>query len=83
MKEGILFIGGDITPIDFITHLPVLCEENNIVYVFMPTSEAINKALAGKAHAGVILISKPSSDKTELLEQYNSLVKEIRKIKNF
>lgn len=41
----ILFIGGDITPIDLITHLPVLCEENNIVYVFMPTSESINKVL--------------------------------------
>jgi H/ACA ribonucleoprotein complex subunit 2 len=79
-----MFIGGDITPIDLITHFPVLCEENSITYVFLPTSESLDKSLAGKAHSGVILIAKPNQKENEdLHSQHASLVKEIRKIKTF
>ena len=32
-------IAGDISPIDVITHVPVLCEESEIPYVYVPSKE--------------------------------------------
>ncbi len=35
----ICVIAGDISPVDVITHLPVLCEENDIPYIYVPSKE--------------------------------------------
>lgn len=32
-------IAGNISPIDVITHVPILCEESNIPYIYVPTKE--------------------------------------------
>lgn len=32
-------LAGDISPIDVITHVPVLCEDNDIPYVYVPSKE--------------------------------------------
>jgi ribosomal protein L7Ae-like RNA K-turn-binding protein len=32
-------IAGNISPIDVITHLPILCEESDIPYIYVPTKE--------------------------------------------
>lgn len=33
-------IAGDISPVDVITPLPVLCEDNDIPYIYVPSKEA-------------------------------------------
>lgn len=38
-NRRICVIAGDISPIDVITHLPVLCEENDIPYIYVPSKE--------------------------------------------
>jgi H/ACA ribonucleoprotein complex subunit 2 len=35
--KGLCIIAGDISPIDVISHIPVLCEENDIPYIFTPS----------------------------------------------
>lgn len=37
----VCIIAGDISPIDVITHLPVLCEDHDIPYIFVPSKEVI------------------------------------------
>lgn len=32
-------IAGNISPIDVITHVPILCEESNIPYIYVPSKE--------------------------------------------
>ena len=34
-EKGIVVLAGDISPIDVISHLPVLCEDNDVPYVFV------------------------------------------------
>ena len=34
-------IAGDISPIDVITHVPVLCEEADVPYIYVPSKEVI------------------------------------------
>lgn len=36
-EKGLCVIAGDISPIDVISHIPVLCEENDIPYIFTPS----------------------------------------------
>uniref|UniRef100_A0A2P2MSQ5 H/ACA ribonucleoprotein complex subunit 2 n=1 Tax=Rhizophora mucronata TaxID=61149 RepID=A0A2P2MSQ5_RHIMU len=38
-QKGLCIIAGNISPIDVITHLPILCEENDIPYVYVPSKE--------------------------------------------
>lgn len=36
-EKGVCIIAGDISPIDVVSHIPVLCEENDIPYIFTPS----------------------------------------------
>ncbi|KAL6982469.1 hypothetical protein U1Q18_043841 [Sarracenia purpurea var. burkii] len=38
-NKGFCVIAGNISPIDVITHLPILCEEADIPYVYVPSKE--------------------------------------------
>jgi H/ACA ribonucleoprotein complex subunit 2 len=39
-----MVIAGNITPIDVVSHLPVLCEENEIPYIYVPAKEELGAA---------------------------------------
>jgi len=55
-------IAGDISPIDVITHLPVLCEEANIPYIFVPSKEELGASCGCKRPTSCVLVSlKPGS----------------------
>ena len=43
-EKGVCVIAGDISPIDVISHIPTLCEENDIPYIFTP-SKVCRKAV--------------------------------------
>jgi hypothetical protein len=32
-------IAGNVSPIDVITHVPILCEEANVPYIYVPSKE--------------------------------------------
>eukprot|EP00339_Tiarina_fusa_P029213 CAMPEP_0117085476 /NCGR_PEP_ID=MMETSP0472-20121206/60082_1 /TAXON_ID=693140 ORGANISM="Tiarina fusus, Strain LIS" /NCGR_SAMPLE_ID=MMETSP0472 /ASSEMBLY_ACC=CAM_ASM_000603 /LENGTH=123 /DNA_ID=CAMNT_0004814735 /DNA_START=9 /DNA_END=380 /DNA_ORIENTATION=+ len=43
-EKGLCIIAGDISPIDVISHIPVMCEDRNITYVYVPSKEALGTA---------------------------------------
>lgn len=47
--KGLLVIAGDISPIDVITPLPVLCEEADIPYIYVPSKEELGAAGCARA----------------------------------
>lgn len=50
-----------------ITHLPVLCEESNVPYVYIPSKEDLGAAGATKRPTSCVLVSEKmkSSDEKE------------------
>ena len=60
-KNRICLIAGDISPIDVISHLPVLCEESDIAYVYVPTKQGLGAACSTKRPTSCVLISKSDS----------------------
>ncbi|KAH1201537.1 H/ACA ribonucleoprotein complex subunit 2-like protein [Glycine max] len=41
--KGLCVIAGNISPIDVITHVPILCEESDIPYIYVPSKEVRNQ----------------------------------------
>lgn len=60
-EKGVCVIAGDISPIDVISHLPVLCEDNSVPYIFVPSKEALGTAGQTKRPTSCVLI-KVSKD---------------------
>lgn len=51
---SVCLIAGDISPIDVITPLPVLCEDNDVPYIYVPSkasSAAVRRGQAGGSTA--------------------------------
>ena len=45
----ICVIAGNISPIDVITHVPILCEEANVPYIYVPSKEVSSHVSCFKA----------------------------------
>ena len=49
-------IAGDISPIDVISHLPVLCEDKGVLFVFVPSKIDLGAAAGTKRPTSCVLI---------------------------
>lgn len=54
-------LAGDISPVDVISHLPVLCEDQGVPYVFVPSKAELGAAAGTKRPTSCILV--PASGK--------------------
>ena len=75
-EKGFCIIAGDISPIDVISHLPIMCEDRNIPYIYVPSKHDLGTAASTKRPTSCVLIS-PKSDFSEA-ELYDKLVAEAK-----
>ncbi|XP_043699632.1 H/ACA ribonucleoprotein complex subunit 2-like protein [Telopea speciosissima] len=69
-NKGLCIIAGNISPIDVITHLPILCEESDIPYVYVPSKEDLATAGATKRPTCCVLVlTKPTKGELGQEEQ--------------
>ncbi|GJN29035.1 hypothetical protein PR202_gb17225 [Eleusine coracana subsp. coracana] len=72
--QWLCVIAGNISPIDVITHVPILCEEANIPYVYVPSKEDLATAGTTKRPTCCVLVlTKPA--KGELEEEVKEKLK--------
>ncbi|KAI9487481.1 MAG: hypothetical protein EXX96DRAFT_593596 [Benjaminiella poitrasii] len=84
-EKGVVVIAGDISPVDVISHMPVLCEDHNVPYIFVPSKEQLGEASATKRPTSVTMIVyggknkdvKAASDYKELYDECFTQVKEL------
>lgn len=50
-RARLCIIAGNISPIDVITHVPVLCEEAGVPYIYVRAKVRSLAALTRRAHA--------------------------------
>jgi H/ACA ribonucleoprotein complex subunit 2 len=84
-EKGIVLIAGDISPIDVITHIPVLCEDNNVPYCFVPSKEDLGAAGRTKRPTACMMIvpgggKRKSEDSSDYQEGYDECLKAITKL---
>ena len=70
-------IAGDIFPIDVISHLPVMLEENGIPYLFVPSKQELGAAASTKRPTSCVLVKTPKKG-FEAMDIYEGLVKEAK-----
>ncbi|KAI3733224.1 hypothetical protein L1987_64444 [Smallanthus sonchifolius] len=73
-NKGVCVIAGNITPIDVITHVPILCEEAEIPYVYVTSKEDLANASATKRPTCCVLVL-PKPVKGELAEEEEQKLK--------
>jgi len=59
-EKGLCIIAGDISPIDVITHVPILCEENDVSYIYVPSKSDLGTASATKRPTSCVFVSTKS-----------------------
>lgn len=55
-SKGLCVIAGDISPIDVITHVPILCEDHDVPYVFVPSKHDLGEAATTKRPTSCVMI---------------------------
>ncbi|KAF2873468.1 50S ribosomal protein L30e-like protein [Massariosphaeria phaeospora] len=60
---AIVIIAADISPMDVISHLPVLCEDHSVPYVYVKSRAELGEASATKRPTSVVMVSKERTSK--------------------
>ncbi|RUO96300.1 Nhp2 H/ACA snoRNP protein [Jimgerdemannia flammicorona] len=79
-EKGLVVIAGDISPMDVITHVPVLCEDANVPYIFVPSKEDLGTAGSAKRPTScVMVVLGGKKGDQEAAEGYKDLYEECYK----
>ncbi|XP_061659511.1 H/ACA ribonucleoprotein complex subunit 2-like protein [Syngnathoides biaculeatus] len=63
-EKGIVVLAGDTLPIDVYCHLPVMCEDRNLPYAYIPSKVDLGTSAGSRRPTCVIMI-KPHEDYQE------------------
>ncbi|CAB3403439.1 unnamed protein product [Caenorhabditis bovis] len=67
-EKGICILAGNVSPIDVYSHIPAICEEKEIPYVYIPSREQLGLAV-GHRRPSILIYIKPSDDYQELYDE--------------
>ena len=76
-EKGFCIIAGDISPVDVITHLPIMCEDRGIPYLYVPSKHDLGAAATTKRPTSCVLVT-PKDSFTEMA-LYEKLVETAKK----
>lgn len=81
---GIVILAADISPMDVISHIPVLCEDHNIPYMYVQSRAELGMAGNTKRPTSVVMVSQDKGkgkevEDPEYKEAYADLLKLVLK----
>lgn len=84
LPNGIVVLAADISPMDVISHIPVLCEDHNIPYVYLPSRAELGAAGATKRPTSVVMLMPKGKDVkgddgAESKEDWDDVYRELHK----
>ena len=74
----LIVMAGDAEPIEILLHLPLLCEDKNVPYVFVRSKHALGRACGVSRQ--VIACSITANEGSQLKPQIQSMQQEIEKL---
>ena len=75
-ETGLSIIAGDISPVEVICHVPILCEEKQVAYIYVPSKEDLGLASMTKRPTSIVLVTS----RPDYAEQYQEAEKKVRSI---
>lgn len=83
--KGICVLAGDISPIDVLTHIPIVCEDQKVSYIYVPSKEDLGASAGTKRPTSCMLVlTQPikgtlnDEEKAEFNEAYAEVEKKIK-----
>merc|ERR1740121_535168 len=77
-SKGVVVIAADISPIDVLSHLPILCEEKEVPYIYIKSRAELGQACKTKRPTSYVLIVAPKSDDKKLAKAFDRNVELVR-----
>ncbi|PBP21655.1 H/ACA ribonucleoprotein complex subunit 2 [Diplocarpon rosae] len=82
---GVVILAADISPMDVISHIPVLCEDHNVPYIFVSSRAELGAAGNTKRPTSVVMVSESrvgakKAEKIEGDEEFAGVYKELVKV---
>ena len=71
-QKSICILAGDVSPIDVISHIPILCEKNKVPYIYIPSRQALGTASQTKRPTSVVILVEPPED-NKYAESFNKI----------
>lgn len=80
-NDGLVIIAADISPIDVLSHLPILCEDKSVPYVYVRSRAEVGEACKTKRPTSCVLICKPDKKKQEAeYAEYKKCMDQIKSV---
>ena len=76
-KAQLVIIAEDVEPEEIVMHIPALCEEKKIPYIYVPSKQELGRAVGIDVASAAVSIVEPG----EAREAVRNIVKEISGIK--
>ncbi|CAO1620611.1 unnamed protein product [Sympodiomycopsis kandeliae] len=73
-----IIMTADVEPIEIVLHLPLLCEDKNVPYVFIPSKTALGRACG--VSRPVVAASVTTNEARELQSQIQSIKNSIERL---
>eukprot|EP00183_Erythrolobus_madagascarensis_P000316 CAMPEP_0185851574 /NCGR_PEP_ID=MMETSP1354-20130828/10481_1 /TAXON_ID=708628 /ORGANISM="Erythrolobus madagascarensis, Strain CCMP3276" /LENGTH=126 /DNA_ID=CAMNT_0028552595 /DNA_START=37 /DNA_END=417 /DNA_ORIENTATION=- len=73
-----IVMAADTEPLEILLHLPLLCEDKNVPYVFVPSKQALGRACG--VSRSVIAASVTTNEGSQLKNQIQNLRDQIEKL---
>jgi H/ACA ribonucleoprotein complex subunit 2 len=82
---GVVILAADISPMDVISHIPVLCEDHNVPYIFVTSRAELGAAGNTKRPTSVVMVSEArvgakKTEKIEGEEEFGEVYKDLVKV---
>jgi len=78
-KNRLAILGGDVSPIDVVAHIPVMCEDREIPYIYIPSRQKLGQASGTKRPTSIVLVTlTDSSTNKKLFKKCKEAVMEVQ-----
>jgi len=74
----IIVLAADTSPLAILLHLPLLCEDKNVAYVYVPSKSALGRACG--VSRSVIAASITSNDASQLTAQIREMKNQVERL---
>jgi U4/U6 small nuclear ribonucleoprotein SNU13 len=74
----LIVMAGDTNPIEILLHLPLLCEDKNVPYIFVPSKTALGRA--AQVNRNVIALAILQSENKQLSNKVQTIKAEIERL---
>jgi large subunit ribosomal protein L7Ae len=76
-QAKLVVMAEDVSPEEILAHMPILCEEKNIPYTYVPSKEELGNAAGLSTSTSAIAVINPGKDK----DMVENIVKKISALK--